>query len=177
MVEDLDNPLTVHMLFYISGHICQVNLLADKILAAVSAYISGHYYHKQNHQNSQCCKYRTQKQHRNKSYYNSKTRHKDLRDGLVDHLPQSISIICVKTHDRAVGILIKVADRKGLHMFKHFISDLLQHALADHNHHTVVYKTGNDTQYKNAGQNRHSFIQFREIRILLSHQRQDIIVQ
>ena len=56
MVEDLDNPLTVHMLFYISGHICQVNLLADKILAAVASYKSGYQDHQQDHQHCQHCK-------------------------------------------------------------------------------------------------------------------------
>ena len=56
MVEDLDNPLTVHMLFYISGHICQVNLLADKLLAAVASYKSGYQDHQQDHQHCQHCK-------------------------------------------------------------------------------------------------------------------------
>ena len=62
-------------------------------------------------------------------------------------------------------------------MFKHLVSYFFQDALSDNNHHPVVDKTCNNAQDKNTCQYSHCLIQLAEIRILLSYQREDKIVQ
>ena len=59
---------------------------------------------------------------------------------------RGIGIVGVKTHDRAVCILVKIADWKSLHMFKHIVSHLFQNTLSDINHHSGVNKGGNHSQ-------------------------------
>ena len=62
-------------------------------------------------------------QHGDKSYYDRKKGRQRLGDGLADHLAQRVCIVGVKTHDRAGCILIKIPDRKGLHVLKHIVTD------------------------------------------------------
>mgnify|MGYP007099199020 CR=1 FL=1 len=124
MVENLDDTLSVHPLFHKPGNICDGNLLFQEIFSTVSSDRLCDKDEQEDHNNSQNRQNRAQRHHGNKRNHDGNGRHQHLRDGLVNHLTQGIRIIGVKTHDGAVGILVKIADRKFLHMFKHIISDL-----------------------------------------------------
>ena len=63
-----------------------------------------------------------------------------LGDRLADHLAQGIGVIGIKAHDRAVCILVKIPDRKGLHMLKHIVANPLKHALTNINHQPCIGK-------------------------------------
>ena len=177
MVKYLDNSLSVHALFHKAGYICQRHLLADKILSTVPTDLSGNKSHNKNNCNSQNCQKRTQCHHGNKSDNNGKKGHQRLGNCLADHLSQSVGIVCVKTHNRAVCPLVKIADRKSLHMFKHIVSHLFQNTLSDINHHSGVNKGGNHSQKENASQNCKRPVKLCKVRTLLSDQRNNKIIQ
>ena len=60
---------------------------------------------------------------------------------------------------------------------KHLVSDTLEHALTDHNHHSAIYKCSDNADQKDCSQHRQRRIQFCVIRILLTDQRNDKVVQ
>ena len=62
-------------------------------------------------------------------------------------------------------------------MFEHVITDTLEHTLSDENHHSCINKCGNNTQCKNRAKNCQCFIQLCKVRIRLSDQRNDKIIQ
>ena len=62
-------------------------------------------------------------------------------------------------------------------MFKHLIPDFFQYALTDDNHHPAVNEGGDDAQSKDTSQYSQSFIQLCKIRIGVSDQRDDVVVQ
>ena len=62
-------------------------------------------------------------------------------------------------------------------MFEHFVPDFLQYALTDDNHHPAVNERGDDAQDKDTGQHSQSLVQFRKIRVGISDQRNDVVIQ
>ena len=177
VIKYFDDPLSVHPLFHKSRDVCQIKLLTDEILSAVSCYHFRYQDHHKDHEHGKRCQDRTQDQHGDKCNYNRECRHEYLRDRLVDHLTQCIRIICVETHDRAIRILIEITDRKRLHVFKHLITDTLKYALADHNHHTAVDECGDHAQKEDGTQECQRLIEFCIVRILLADQRDDKVIQ
>ena len=62
-------------------------------------------------------------------------------------------------------------------MLKHVITNALEHTLSDENHHSGINKCSNYTQGKNSAKYCKSFIQLCEVRIRLSDERNDEIIQ
>ena len=177
VVEYFDDPLAVHPLFHESGDVRQIHLLADEIFPAVAGHDSRHEGHDADHQYGHHRQDRAQHQHGDKCHDDRERRHKHLRDGLVDHLSQGVGIICIKTHDRAVCILIEIPDRQRLHVGEHLVADTLEDALSDHNHHPAVYKGRNDAAQEDDPEDRKRHVQLRVIRVLLPDQRDDKVIQ
>ena len=125
MVKNFDNTLSVHTLFDKTCHICEGHLLSNEVFSTLCTDLSCDKQHQKNDQNRQDREQRAQNQHGNKGNDNRKQCHQRLRDRLADHLSQGIRIIRIKTHDRTVCILVKIADRQSLHMFKHIVSHSL----------------------------------------------------
>ena len=42
-----------------------------------------------------------------------------------DHLADRVRIVCVGTHDIAVGVGVKIFDRQGLHLIEHVYTQVL----------------------------------------------------
>ena len=177
MVKYLYHPLSIHPLFYKPCDVRQIELLTDKILAAVSTDKAGHGDHQDDDQDRQDRQDRAQHQHGNEGDNDHQGRHEHLWDGLVDHLAQRVCIVCVKAHDGAVCILVKITDRQRLHMLKHLVADALEHALSDRDHSPRVEEGGHNTKGKNAGQHSQRRVELREIRVLVADQRNDKIIQ
>ena len=106
-----------------------------------------------------------------------KKRHQRLGDRLADHLAQRIRIVGVKAHDRAVGTLVKIADRQGLHMFEHIVPHFFQNALSDINHHSGVSKGRRHSHKEDTGKDRKRTVKSGKIRSLLTDQRDDKVIQ
>ena len=62
-------------------------------------------------------------------------------------------------------------------MFKHIVTDTFQHALTDINHCSGIDKCSNYTKKENTAKNGKRLIQFCKVRICLSDQRNDKIIQ
>ena len=62
-------------------------------------------------------------------------------------------------------------------MLEHIVTDTLEYTLSNENHHSGIDKGSNYTQCKNTAKYCKCFIKFCEIRICLSDQRNDKIIQ
>ena len=125
MVKYLNHTLSVHTFFHESCDLGQIQLLTDKVFSAVPSNRLGCQKHHHNDHHGQNSQHRAERQHCDKSDHNGQRSHQHLWDGLVNHLSQGIGIIGVETHDGSIGVVIKIPDRQGLHMFKHLIPDSL----------------------------------------------------
>jgi len=64
---------------------------------------------------------------------------------LAHKLSYGVSIICIRTHDVAMSMSIKILDRKTLHFVKHGVSEVAQSALSHYGHDSCVRKSSNQT--------------------------------
>ena len=62
-------------------------------------------------------------------------------------------------------------------MFKHIVTYSFEHTLSDINHHSCIDKCGNNTCKENASKNCQCFIKPGKVRLFLSNQRKDKIIQ
>lgn len=100
----------------------------------------------------------------------------ELGKGVADELAERIRIIGVMAHHISVGMGIKIGDGKALHMVKHVISDVLQAALGDRHHETVVQDRADYADQVNAAHAENGVPQAGIIRIAGCQKGRDIIV-
>ena len=62
-------------------------------------------------------------------------------------------------------------------MLEHIITDTFKHTLTDINHHSGINKCGNHTKCKNTAKDYKCLIEFCKVRICLSDQRDDKVIQ
>ena len=62
-------------------------------------------------------------------------------------------------------------------MLEHIITDTLKNTLTDINHHSGINKCGNHTKCENAAKDCKCLIEFCKVRICLSDQRDDKVIQ
>ena len=177
VIKDFNDPLPVHALFNKARHVGNIELLAHEVFAAVAADFFGDQQEHADHDHREDGKQRAERQHRNKGDNNGEKRHEHLRDGLVDHLAQGVGVIGVEAHNRAVGVLVKIADGQGLHVLKHFIAHTLEHALADFDHQTGVDKRGQHARQEDGPQNSQRRVQLGEIGIRVANERDNEVVE
>ena len=177
MIKYLNHALAVHLLFHISCHVRQIHLLADEILAAVASKHFGNKVHDNNHQHCQKSQGHAQHQHGDEGNNDGEPAHQNLGNGLINHLTKGVRIIGIQAHDGTVGILVKIADGKRLHVLEHLIPYPFQNALPDFYHQSVVKIGTHDAHCKDASQHRQRLIKPSEIRIRLAHQGKNVIIQ
>ncbi len=129
VAEYLDNLLTVHHFLNITIHLAKLFLLLDKVPPGAPTDKLGRFCHQHQHDNQQQGQLPAQDDHGNEHADQRNRRGEHIRDTLADHLPQRVGIVGKAAHNFAVGVGIKVLDGQLLHMGKHFIAHLFEHAL------------------------------------------------
>ena len=176
MAEYLDDLLAFHHLFNISVYPSQVFLLTAEILAGTAAQPGGGKQHHTHHQHGKNRQRNIQHQHAHKRSHQRHHGIQRLRNTLADQLSQRIHIVGIDRHDIAMGMRIKVADRKSLHMCKQLHPQPSHGSLAHVYHDPVISIRAYNSYNKDRRQSYQRRGQAAEIRSIRRRHRQNIIV-
>ena len=145
VAEHLDDLLTVHHFLDVSFHLTDGFLLCHKVFCTVSAYLLG--YQKNTYKSDKHRKEKLNAQiHHDKRKHDKRYhgRH-ELGKTLRNYLAERVNIVCVYTHDIAVGVGVKISYRKPLHTGKHFYTHIAQESLRQRGAYKVEYRRADNT--------------------------------
>ena len=118
MAEDLDHLLSGHDLLHIAVELADLLLLGDKIGPAQARQLAGSRQHKTHHSQGDQGQGNIQQDHTEEDTDDGESAVNQLGNALTEHLPQGIDVIGIDGHNIPMGMGIKIADGKLLHMGK-----------------------------------------------------------
>ena len=124
MTENLDHLLACHHLFHKAFFCCQGTLLEHHIFGAHTAEFLRHGQHTSHKQADYNEHWNAEAGHHDDHDQNGQDRLNQHRHALADHHTDGIRIVGIGTHDVAVGVGVKILDRKGLHPGKHIHTEI-----------------------------------------------------
>ena len=138
VVKDLYNLLTVYHFLDIAVHSGDGALRAHKVAAGFACDSAHKLHHKEAEHKHNGGKQKALIQHGNRNEHNGQNGLNDLRQALRKHHTKCVRVVCVIAHYIAVAVGVKVFDRKCLHMLKHIVTHIFEHALSYLRHNSVI---------------------------------------
>ena len=176
MAEHLDDLLAVHHLLNVAVDLAQLLLLPEEVFAGVPGQILRDQQHNADHCQRQQRQRDTEVNHRCQHADQRDDRVDQLGQALADHLAQGVDVVGVDRHDVAVGVGIKIFDGQRLHVGEHLVTQILQRALCDAGHQTVLHKDSSNTDTVERSHTQDGGGQTTEIRAARTQQRQNVTV-
>ena len=138
MAEHFDDLLSAHHLFDVPFRLADDRLLTDEVLCTAATHIFGDRCHDRDTDKHDKHQPQAVQKHDDKQHQGRYDGIIHLRDTHGNELTQSVRIVGVRTHDVAVRVRIKIADRQGLHSVEHIGTHVLQKSLRNDGHRLVV---------------------------------------
>ena len=152
-------------------------LAFHKELSAFSAYHTYDQDHDPKHTDDHDCQKGAHDQHDEKDTGHGNERGDQLRDPAGDHLAQRIDVVGVPAHEIAVGMCIKITDRKCFHVPEKICTYPVQDICGNVDHLSVIQKIGQDPDCVDTGEKEQQTDETGKIRGFLSDERHDVVVE